>query len=951
MSSWRPELRYRDDDRLAWEPLEKEDIYTAPLPRRPRLNWSRALIYLLAAGAVLLVWVRPHKAPLSARLREAHEQCYFANAPTGAPPAFSERTVNDRFVQGTPATMIRNATVFTGETILHGMDILLDRGLVQSVSPASKRPANTGVVEIDAAGAWLTPGLVDMHTHLGVLSTPLMPSTEDGNSRQSPTRPMLRSIDAFNEHDQNVRRTLSGGVTTALVLPGSLNNIGGQAYPVKLGSLLGRPPSSRVVDPPRSMIMNGEAGRARDDMYAKDTGMQRPDGSTSFRQIKMACGENARKYHLVRMDEAWNFRSMLERARKLRARQDDFCARLAAGQLDRAPPGDLHFPNEQEMDVLVDVLRGRTKVQTHCYTMNDLDAFVRHANEFQFPIAAFHHAHETYLVPSVLHGAPGGAPAAAIFSTNANYKFESYFGTPFQPELLRSHNITPIIKSDHPVLDSRRLLNQAAQAHHFGLQELDALRAVTSAPAHVLGFAHRLGHVQPGMDADVVLWDRHPLHLGATPTAVFVDGRPEFDVLHPSGPAPSGSKPQQAPSVAQFQDEIARVLNASDAIADQRALAFPTALQRVPDMVLHNISRAYLREEGRIREQNGTGLVLVFAQGQVRCVGDESCLASAPAHAHHKHVQGGVVLPGLVSYGATLGLSDIPSEASASNGKDPAESPAEQSVSRAVDGLVFGGHDLLRAHASGVSTAITVPQFEGVFGGISAQFDTGANSVLDKMSVRASSVAVHAKLAPTDKGYPALSTQVALLRALLNSPKTAEWEQVASGHLPLVVATDYEHMVAQLILLKRAMPQVRLVLDSAAPLHRVAAELAAVDIPVLLPNKVWMYGWERRDRLAGPPVSAATELGVLLQHGVRVGVRIDESWEASNLLWETTWAAQDAHVTDAATILSWLTTSLEDILQLPVPPSSDVVVYDSDPFAYGAKVLGVGTPRGFELFP
>lgn len=873
------------------------------------MNWYRVLVAIFTAGVMLLVWVRPHKGPFSARLQEAREQCHFASAPAGAPPAFSERTVNDRFIQGTPATMIRNATVFTGEMILHGMDVLLNQGLIQYVSPASKRQADADVVEIDAAGAWLTPGLVDMHTHLGVLSAPLMPSTEDGNSQQSPTRPMLRSIDGFNEHDQNVRRTLSGGVTTALVLPGSLNNIGGQAYPVKLGSLAGRPPSSRVVDPPRSMIMNGEAGRARDDMYAKNTGMQRPDGSTSFRQIKMACGENARKYHLVRMDEAWNFRSMLERAQKLRVRQDDFCAKLAAGQLNRASPDDLHFPNEREIDVLVDVLRGRTKVQTHCYTMNDLDAFVRHANEFQFPIAAFHHAHETYLVPSVLHGAPGGAPAAAVFSTNANYKFESYFGTPFQPELLRSYNITPIIKSDHPVLDSRHLLNQAAQAHHFGLQELDALRAVTSAPAHVLGLAHRLGHVQPGMDADVVLWDRHPLHLGATPTAVFVDGRSEFDVLHPSGPPPDGIKPQQAPPMAQFRDEIVRVRNASDAIADQRALAFPTPLRRIPDVVLHNLSRVYIRDEGRIRQHNGTDLVLVFSQGKVRCIGDKACLASAPAHAHHKNAQGGVVLPGLVSYGATLGLSDIPSEASASNGEDAdTKSPAEQPVSRAVDGLVFGGHDLLRAHASGVSTAVTAPQFEGVLGGVSAQFDTGAGSVLDKMSVRASSVAMHAKLAPTDKGRPALSTQVALLRAQLDSPVTAEWEQVASGQLPLVVATDYEHVVAQLILFKRAMPQVRLVLDSAAPLHRVAAELSAADIPVLLPNKVWIYGWERRDRLAGPPVSAATELGVLLQHGVRVGVRIDESWEASNLLWETTWAAQDAHVTDAATILSWLTT-------------------------------------------
>ncbi|WFD26574.1 hypothetical protein MNAN1_001557 [Malassezia nana] len=976
MSSVQLGAPYRDNELWAERdaPKESEPLYSLP-QRRRRIARMRVVLLPLAAASVW--WMRslllgfqrsagqPDRNVHQALWKEAHTQCTYARAPAGAPPVFSTRTVNDRLVPGTPATVIRNATVFTGDRILHEMDVLLDHGLIQFVSPTADR-RRADAVEIHAAGAWLTPGLIDMHTHLGVLGMPLMPSTTDGNSRLNPTQPMLRSVDALNEHDQSLRRTLAGGITSVLVLPGSLNNIGGQAYPVKLGSLAGRPPSSRVVDPPRSMSMIGEAGHARDQMYADNTGMQRPDGSTSFRQIKMACGENARKYQLVRMDEAWNFRSMLERAQKLRERQDDFCAKLDAGQLDSATPDELHFPNELALDVLVDVLRGRTKVQTHCYTMNDLDAFVRHANEFDFSVAAFHHAHETYLVPSVLHGTPGGAPAVALFSTNANYKYESYFGSPFQPELLRSHNITPILKSDHPVLDSRRLLNQAAQAHHFGLPTLDALRAVTSAPAHVLGLAHRLGHVLPGMDADVVLWDRHPLQLGATPTAVWVDGRSELEGMHASGASPSGTRPHHAPPSASLHSDMARVRNASDAIADQRAMAFPTLSKPWPDVVLVNLSRAYVREQGQIHQKDGPGLVLVWAQGQVRCLGGEACLERAPPHAPRVDTRGGVLLPGLISYGATLGLSDIPSEASASNGEDPAaltshlRADPERLVSHAVDGLVWGGYDLLRAHASGVSTVIAVPQSEGLLGGVSAQIDTSARSVLDALSVRASRVALHATLAPSDDGRPSLSMQVALLRTQLQEPTTNEWEQVARGHLPLVVATDYEHMVAQLILLKRAMPHVCLVLDSAAPLHRVAAELAAVDLPVLLPNRVWMYGWERRDRLAGPPLTAATELSVLLEHGVRVGVRIDEAWEASNLLWETTWAAQDAHVQDATTILSWLTTSLEDILQLPPPPASDVVLYDvcdydtdtqGDPFAYGAKVLGIGTPRGWERLP
>ena len=878
----------------------------------------------------------------------ARAQCRLKDARAGPPPMFDTRKENDRVLPGTSATVVRNATVWTGDEVLHEIDVILDHGLIVDMRSADRTYSYDNAQVLDAAGRWLTPGIVDMHSHLGVGPMPAMQASMDENSKQGPVRPMLRSIDSFNEHDHNLRSVLSGGITTTLVLPGSLDNIGGEAFPIKLGRLAGRAPSERVIDVPRSFTMAGESNHRRDEMYRSASGMARPDGSTAFRHVKMACGENARRaYNLVRMDEAWNFRSSFERAQKLRDQQDDFCIRLDSQQLTI---NDARFPVDRELDLLVDVLRGRTKVQTHCYTMNDLDAFVRHANEFGFSIAAFHHAHEAYLAARVLHKAPGGAPAVALFSRNANYKFESYYGTPFQAALLQAQNITPVFKSDHPVLDSRRLVTQAAQGHHFGLGEWEALRAVTSAPARVLGLDHRLGFVRRGMDADIVLWDRHPLRLGATPVQVFVDGAAQLET-HLSGGSSSGD--DLAPPSGRFDDEIRRVRASFDDISAGHVHAFPTPLGLRHTLTLTNVSRVFMRESV---DGGGTHIVehmwplggtLVYEDGHITCLGPRCPVDSGAVNLH-----GGFILPGLTSYGSTLGLADIASEASTSAGTDAnglrhGRFDAQRLVPRAADELIWGGHDLMQAHASGVTHAVVAPQVDGLFGGVSALFATQADSVLDRDSVPKREVAMHVQFAHYGSEGPSLAMQIALLRDQLLRPSTPEWERVVRGDLPLVVKADGQSTVAQLLALKREQPALRMVLDSAGALHKLAAELAALHVGIVMPSRSWLYEWDGLDRLAGPPLEAETELAVLRKHGVSVALRIQEPWEAGNLLWEATMAAQEARLSTIE-LLELLTTQLETMLGLPAV--QDWVAFDRNPFEYGARAVAVGSPHGVDTY-
>ncbi|PIL32776.1 hypothetical protein GSI_04893 [Ganoderma sinense ZZ0214-1] len=230
--------------------------------------------------------------------------------------------------------------------------------------------------------------------------------------------------------------------------------------------------------------------------YEKNTTLYDPKVSFRYRQMKHACGENPdRVYSGTRMDTAWAFRQAYDKARQIKEAQDEYCAKANRG--DWAELGA--YPEDLQWEALVDVLRGRVKVHTHCYETVDLDDLVRITNEFKFPIAAFHHAHETYLVPDTLKSAYGHTPAAALFASHGRYKREAYRGSSFAPRILAEHGLQVVMKSDHPVLDLRFLLWEAQQAYYYGLPHNLALAAVTSTPATVMGQSHRIGFLKEGM--------------------------------------------------------------------------------------------------------------------------------------------------------------------------------------------------------------------------------------------------------------------------------------------------------------------------------------------------------------------------------------------------------------------------------------------------------------------
>lgn len=313
-------------------------------------------------------------------------------------PAGPGRERNARYIEGQKPTLIRNATVWTGEPAdgtseedaragkgfsWVRSDVFLQRGLIQRVEAdisVSSLPDETLIW--DAHGRQLTSGIVDMHSHTGVDSLPSLKGNDDTNEMSSDTTPYVRSIDGIQPLDRQLQVIKSGGVTTSLVLPGSGNNIGGEAYAIK-----------HAVGP-----ADGRTEISAEDMLA--------DPDRNWRYMKMACGENPKRVYgragvsgpYSRLGESWEFRHALDTARKLVREQDDWCDQaeaLGVGKVSKYLPEDL------EWESLAAVLRGHVHVNTHCYTIPDLEAFVDHTNEFKFSVRAFHHAHSTFLVPEV----------------------------------------------------------------------------------------------------------------------------------------------------------------------------------------------------------------------------------------------------------------------------------------------------------------------------------------------------------------------------------------------------------------------------------------------------------------------------------------------------------------------------------------------------------------------
>ncbi|GJE84554.1 composite domain of metallo-dependent hydrolase [Phanerochaete sordida] len=924
---------------------------------------------------------RVHRVP--AHAKRILRQCAALRATPEPPHDFHTRAQSDRYEPGTRPTLIKNARVWTGarngtETVKG--DVLLEGGVVKGIGyiPEALLDSYDDLATIHAGGAWVTPGLVDLHSHVGLLSAPFTAGAFEVNSIHGPALPWLRSIDGFNTHDLAFELAIAGGVTSAMVLPGSGNAIGGQAFMMKLRKTKERSPTSMIVEPPHTL--NGT--------------VPDPDLPLRWRHMKQACGENLRRYG-NRMDAIWAFRSAYNEARKVKQGQDDFCMKAEAGLWEDIH--DQNFPENLQWEMLVDVLRGRVKIANHCYEEVDLDDIVRLTNEFGFPIASFHHASEAWLVPDVLKRTWGGTPAVAIFASNHRYKRESYRGSQFAPRVLADNEIPVVMKSDHPVLNSRYVVYEAQQAHYYGLPPHLALASVTSTPARAAGLSHRIGLLAEGTDADVVLWDSHPLHLGATPRQVWIDGIPQLGradtALTPLpdtepvlvGPPKNGAVFDEVPAVPNWD------LERKQAVAYEGLPPLGPAQARAGKVVLRNVQEVWTRTETGLKERwsgardaDGRSGTVVLVDGAISCVGQEGwCLAGAEDadDALEIDLHGGAVGPGLMTFGSPLGLEEITQEPSTGDGAlyNPyaADTPAllgdTGALVRAADALQFGTRNALTARRAGVTYATTAlgetTLFGGastLIGGLAVTFRTGAAHALqpDAIVKPVAALQVHVGRAAPWRGSLApvsVSTQIATLRRLLldsvsDKEETGRWfKKAADGEIPLIIGVGSADIMATLLQLKAEVEELRggrikMVFSGASEAHLIAEDIAKAKVGVILnPVRPFPGTWDNHRILAGPPISNETTVTALLKHKITVALGVTDAWEPVNTRFDAGWVAlESSGRIDKQAQYALITGNLEKLLGLEgwLGDQGDLVVYQGGgAFNMSSKAIAIASPR------
>ncbi|KAK3822422.1 MAG: hypothetical protein JOS17DRAFT_753523 [Linnemannia elongata] len=841
-------------------------------------------------------------------------------------PAPESRVKNQRFVNGTVPTLFKNGYIFDGENEAFKGDVLIDNGLIIQIGHGVAAPEGAKVV--DLKGHIITPGIVDMHSHFGVDSWPALDATSDTNEMTQPLTPFIRSIDGFNPSDPAREWILSGGVTTSLILPGSGNVMGGEAYTVKM----------RKVDTLSTDDMLVQAGE-----------------DEKWRYMKMACGENPKRYYgqylnqmpSTRLGEGWLLRDQFAKATELRRAQDDWCH--AAEELPKWGRHrlDKPFPEDLQYESLVGILRDEVKLNIHCYETHDLEAMVRHSNEYKFKIAAFHHGLDAYRVPEILKRAYKTVPTVATFAGKFGYKKEAFQSSVNGPKILADAGIPVAMKSDHPVLNSQHLVYEAAQARHYGLSELLSIASVTSVPAKALGLDHRIGKIAIGMDADVVIWERHPLSLGSHPLQVYIDGIPQIEDVDESE-----WSTQEAPlKFEEYPDLVAP--KAKDACTEKSESGVFTGIKKI---ILND-------DEEELVSQSGD-LSVVIEHGEVVCTGHCDRHRAAMAGGPIYNLGGeGVVLPSLLSVGApNLGLIEIAAEETTGDGHPNLSS----GILAAADGLKFGGLHMDEAYKAGILTGVTAPDSEHVVQGLSVAFATGAENALSSKgaAIIKEKVALHVRVGQNSKStlFPTVSSQIAYLRTNLKKalafpiPANEEFSLVVRGKLPLVIEVDNRDEIIRLIQLKKELEKegakLKVALLSATEAWTVAEHLAEAEIGVILrPYLCTPVQWTAQKCLPGAPLSKETGLSVLYKAGVNVGLAAHEPEDVRQLSWIAAWARSDLNITEkeAVGLVSW---NLAKIVGLPTGPSG-LVIYNGNPFEFGAKVSAVvgGGKTGIQCNP
>jgi imidazolonepropionase-like amidohydrolase len=396
-------------------------------------------------------------------------------------------------------TAIVGATVFTGTGAkLNNATVVMNAGKIVSVGEGLAAPA--GATIIDGSGKFVTPGLIDAHSHNGVYAEPGVDANSDGNEATDPNTAEVWAEHSVWPQDPAFSRALAGGVTTMQILPGSANLFGG-----------------------RSVVLKNVWSRSVQ-------GMKFPGAKQG---VKMACGENPKRVYgeknrspSTRMGNFAGYRAGWLKALEYQYEWDQFEAKRKQGDPTAKPP-----KRDLEMETLAGALRGDIMIQMHCYRADEMMQVLDMAKEFGYRITQFHHAVEAYKIRDVL---AKENICAAMWSDWWGFKMEAYDGIPENIPMVHAAGGCAVLHSDSNIAMQRLNIDAAkalADGRRMGLDisEGEAIKWITLNPAKSIALDSKVGSLESGKNADVVIWSANPLSVYSHAEKIFIDGALTYD--------------------------------------------------------------------------------------------------------------------------------------------------------------------------------------------------------------------------------------------------------------------------------------------------------------------------------------------------------------------------------------------------------------------------------------
>lgn len=384
--------------------------------------------------------------------------------------------------------LIKNGTVLTiTNGTMENTDILVEQGIITKIGKGLS--AKKGTMEVDAAGKYVMPGIIDAHSHIALDAV---------NEASSPITAEVRMEDVINPFDVSIYRALAGGVTISHAMHGSANAIGGQNITLKhrYGNY-----------DPENLVMK-EAPRT----------------------IKFALGENPTRVHgrgknlqpKTRMGVEAVIRNGFEEAIQYREQWEKYRKSVAENTNDLPPPSYSY-----RLETLSDILEGKIIIHCHSYRADEIYMLIKLCQEYNIDKIVFSHVNEGFKVAPELAKYTMGA---SIFSDWWAYKFEVYYSTAFNAAVLTRNGVVTSINSDSGEL-IRHLYLEAAKSQRYGeLDDDEALALITINPARQLGIDQYVGSIEEGKQGDLVIFDHHPLSIYTKPQMTFIDGIVYFDI-------------------------------------------------------------------------------------------------------------------------------------------------------------------------------------------------------------------------------------------------------------------------------------------------------------------------------------------------------------------------------------------------------------------------------------